>query len=78
MIEISMIFHILKDPNAYRQEIMQSSNASVADWLSKLRKMRNEIIVCNYKFLRDTNCNSTDNSWIITGLNHWLPNEYFH
>lgn len=70
-----MIFHVLKDPDSYREEMM---NNTAGDWLTTMRKMRDNIIVCNYKFLRDMSRDATDDSWIITGLNHWLPNDYFH
>jgi hypothetical protein len=71
-----MIFHILKDPESYREEMLQSTGNSFTTWVSTVKKMRDNIIVCNYKFLRDMSKNAKDDSWIITGLNHWLPNEY--
>lgn len=71
-----MIFHLLKDRNSYQQEMFQGSASAVNDWTEKMKKMRNDIVVCNYKFLRDMSKNANDDSWIITGLNHWLPSEY--
>jgi hypothetical protein len=75
-VEITMIFHILKNPEKYRDEMLQNTGNSVTNWASTVKKMRDNIIVCNYKFLRDMSKNAKDDSWIITGLNHWLPNEY--
>ncbi len=71
-----MIFHILKNPESYQEEILQGTGNAASNWLSAVKKMRNDIIVCNYKFLRDMSKNAQDDSWIITGLNHWSPNEY--
>jgi hypothetical protein len=71
-----MIFHILKDPESYREEMLQGTGNTVTNWAATVKKMRNNIIICNYKFLRDMSKNAKDDSWIITGLNHWLPNEY--
>ncbi|CAF3406497.1 unnamed protein product [Rotaria sp. Silwood1] len=77
MVEITMIFHVLKNPELYREEMFEGSGSAFSNWLSTVKKMRDNIIVCNYKFLRDMSKNASDDSWIITGLNHWSPNEYF-
>ena len=71
-----MIFHVLKDPGSYREEMLESTGNTVANWAAAVKKIRDNIIVCNYKFLRDMSRNAKDDSWIITGLNHWLPNDY--
>jgi len=71
-----MIFHVLKDPESYREEMLQGTGHTALKWAAAVKKMRDNIIVCNYKFLRDMSKNAKDDSWIITGLNHWLPNEY--
>ena len=72
-----MIFHILKNPELYQEEMVQSTENTLTTWTSTINKIRDNMIVCNYKFLRDMSKNAKDDSWIITGLNHWLPNEYF-
>ncbi|CAF0932729.1 unnamed protein product [Rotaria sordida] len=77
MVEIIMIFHILKNPESYRDEMLEGSGSTFSNWISTIKTMRDNIIVCNYKFSRNMSENAQDNSWIITGLNHWLPNEYF-
>jgi hypothetical protein len=71
-----MIFHILKDRDSYREDMLRDTGGAVTNWAASMKKMRDNIIVCNYKFLRDMSKNATDDSWIITGLNHWLPSEY--
>ena len=71
-----MIFHILKDRESYREAMLRDSSGIATNWASAMKKMRDNIIVCNYKFLRDMSKNSKDDSWIISGLNHWLPIEY--
>ncbi|UJR28017.1 hypothetical protein I4U23_009277 [Adineta vaga] len=76
LVEITMIFHILKDRDSYRDEMMNAPGGAAANWASAVKKMRDNIIVCNYKFLRDMSKNSNDDSWIISGVNHWLPSEY--
>lgn len=76
IVEISMIFHILKNRDLYRDEVLQSTKGNPTNLTSAMRKMRDNIVVCNYKFLRDMSKNATDESWIISGLNHWLPSEY--
>ena len=48
-----MIFHILKDPESYREEMLQRTDSATADWIATVKKMRDNIIICNYKFLRD-------------------------
>ena len=77
LVEITMIFHVLKDPESYREEMLQSTGNSLTNWASMVKKMRDNLIVCNYKFLRDMGQQAKDESWTITGLNHWLPNEHF-
>lgn len=72
-----MIFHVLKNPESYREEISEGSGSTTTNWISTVKKMRDNIIICNYKFLRDMSKDAQDDSWTITGLNHWLPNEYF-
>ena len=76
LVEITMIFHILKDRESCRQEFLNSTGGAAANWATAAKKMRDNIVICNYKFLRDMSKNSTDDSWIISGLNHWLPSEY--
>ncbi|CAF3889799.1 unnamed protein product [Rotaria sordida] len=76
LVEITMIFHVLKDRNSYQQEVLHAKGDSVANWAATMKKMRNNIVVCNYKFLRDMSKNANDDTWIISGLNHWLPSEY--
>jgi hypothetical protein len=76
LVEINMIFHILKDRDLYREEILHGEGGTAANWASAVKKMRHNIVVCNYKFLRDMSNNAKDDSWIISGLNHWLPSEY--
>ncbi|CAF0900182.1 unnamed protein product [Adineta ricciae] len=76
MVEITMIFHVLRDRELYRQEILNAPGGVASNWTSAMKKMRDNIVVCNYKFLRDMSKNATDDSWIISGLNHWLPSEY--
>ncbi len=71
-----MIFHVLKDRESYREEMLRNTGSAAANWASAVKKMRDNIIVCNYKFLRDMSKNAKDDSWIISGLNHWLPSEY--
>jgi hypothetical protein len=71
-----MIFHVVKDPQSYYDEMMQSTGTPMANWTSTVRTIRDNIIVCNYKFRRDLSPHAHDDSWIITGLNHWLPIEY--
>jgi hypothetical protein len=71
-----MIFHVLKDRESYRQEMLQGTGGTAANWATAVKKMRDNIIVCNYKFLRDMSKNAKDDNWIISGLNHWLPSEY--
>lgn len=75
-VEITMIFHVLKNPESYQNEMLESSGNSLTTWASNMKKMRDNVIVCNYKFFRDMSKNTPDESWIITGLNHWSPNEY--
>mgnify|MGYP006892793991 CR=1 FL=1 len=77
LVEITMIFHVLKNRQAYQDAMLGNDNAGVpSNWTSTMKKIRDNIVVCNYKFLRDMSKNATDDSWIITGLNHWLPSEY--
>ncbi|CAF0811905.1 unnamed protein product [Adineta steineri] len=76
LVEITMIFHILKDRDAYRQEMLNATGNVASNWTSAVKKMRDNIIVCNYKFLRDMSKNAKDDSWTISGLNHWQPSEY--
>jgi inner membrane protein involved in colicin E2 resistance len=76
LVEITMIFHVLKDRESYREEMLRNTGSAAANWASAVKKMRDNIIVCNYKFLRDMSKNAKDDSWIISGLNHWLPSEY--
>ncbi|CAF0822076.1 unnamed protein product [Rotaria sp. Silwood1] len=76
LVEITMIFHILKDRNSYQEEMLHAKGDSITNWTATMKKMRDNIVVCNYKFLRDMSKNANDDSWIITGLNHWLPSEY--
>lgn len=72
-----MIFHILKNRESYQEEMLNSTSGStVSNWSTAMQKMRDNIIVCNYKFLRDMSKNAKDDSWVISGLNHWLPIEY--
>ena len=71
-----MIFHVLKDRDSYREEVLHGEGGAAANWASAVKKMRDNIVVCNYKFLRDMSKNAKDDSWIISGLNHWLPSEY--
>ena len=71
-----MIFHILKDRESYREAMMQGTGNTATNWATAVKKMRDNIVVCNYKFLRDMSKNAKDDSWIISGLNHWLPSEY--
>jgi hypothetical protein len=71
-----MIFHVLKDPESYREAMLESTENSFTTWASTVKKMRDNMIICNYKFLRDMSAHAKDDSWIITGLNHWSPNEY--
>ncbi|CAF3402711.1 unnamed protein product [Rotaria socialis] len=76
MVEITMIFHVLKNPESYRDEMLDGPGNAASNWISAVKKMRDDIIICNYRFLRDMSSDAQDSSWIITGLNHWLPNEY--
>lgn len=76
MVEITMIFHILKNPQKYQEEMMQNPEKTFTNWALTVKKMRDNLLICNYKFLRDMTKNARDTSWIITGLNHWSPNEY--
>ncbi len=76
LVEITMIFHILKDRESYREAMMQTTGNAATNWATAVKKMRDNIVVCNYKFLRDMSKNAKDDSWIISGLNHWLPSEY--
>lgn len=71
-----MLFHVLKNPELYRDEMLHSSENSLVTWASTVKKMRDNLIICNYKFLRDMTKDAQDESWTITGLNHWSPNEY--
>lgn len=71
-----MIFHVLKNRDSFRDEMFDGSNNMASNWVSVSKKMRDNLIVCNYKFLRDMSKNAQDDSWTITGLNHWLPSEY--
>lgn len=75
-VEISMIFHVLKDRESYREDVLQGSDGVANSWATAMKKMRDNIVVCNYKFLRDMSKDAQDESWIISGLNHWLPSEY--
>ena len=75
-VEINMIFHVLKNRDSYREDMLQSAGGMTANWASTMKKMRENIIVCNYKFLRDMSKDAQDDSWTISGLNHWLPSEY--
>ncbi|CAF2396817.1 unnamed protein product [Rotaria sp. Silwood2] len=76
LVEITIIFHILKDRNAYHEEMIHAKGDSITNWTAAMKKMRDNIVVCNYKFLRDMSKNAKDDSWIISGLNHWSPSEY--
>jgi len=76
MVEITMIFHVLKNPHLYQEEIMQNSDKTLTNWALTVKKMRDNLLICNYKFLRDMSKNANDTSWIITELNHWSPSEY--
>ena len=71
-----MIFHVLKNREAYREELMQSNDSATTKLATAMKIMRENIVVCNYKFLRDMSKNAQDESWTISGLNHWLPSEY--
>lgn len=71
-----MIFHVLKNRESYREEMLQNSDGKSTSLTTAMKKMRDNIVVCNYKFLRDMSKNAKDDSWIISGLNHWLPSEY--
>ena len=71
-----MIFHVLKDRESCQREISQNPEQNIDNWSAMMKKMRDNIVVCNYKFLRDLSKNAEDDSWIISGLNHWLPTEY--
>ena len=70
-----MVFHVIKDPNAYRA-MLEETGSTISNWTSTARKMRENIMVCNYRFLKNISQNAKDDSWIITGLNHWIPKEY--
>jgi len=76
LVEITMIFHILKERESYQQAMLDNKDGAATNWVDSMKKMRDNIIVCNYKFLRDMSKNAQDDSWIISGLNHWLPSEY--
>ncbi|CAF1255504.1 unnamed protein product [Rotaria magnacalcarata] len=76
LVEITMIFHVLKDRKSYHDGILNATADATTNWAASMKKMRDNIVVCNYKFLRDMSKNSKDDSWIISGLNHWLPSEY--
>ncbi len=76
LVEITMIFHILKDRDSYRETMLRDTGGVAANWAAAVNKMRDNIVVCNYKFLRDMSKNAKDDSWVISGLNHWLPSEY--
>lgn len=71
-----MIFHVLKNLEFYRDEMLQSTGNTLFTWTSTVKKMRDNMIICNYKFLRDMTKDARDDSWTITGLNHWSLNEY--
>lgn len=71
-----MIFHVLKNREAYREEMMQSNESATAKLATAMKIMRENIVVCNYRFLRDMSKNADDDSWTISGLNHWSPSEY--
>lgn len=72
-----MVFHVIKDVESYREEMLQGSGTPAGNWLSAVRKMRDEIIICNYKFLRNITPNTNDDSWMIVSLNHWRPKDYY-
>ncbi len=76
LIEITMIFHVLKNRESYQEEMLHNTPGTTTNWSTAMKKMRDNIVVCNYKFLRDMSKNTKDDSWIISGLNHWLPSEY--
>jgi hypothetical protein len=71
-----MIFHILKNRESYQEEMLRNSSGTGTSWSTAMKKMRDNIVVCNYKFLRDVSKDTKDDSWVISGLNHWLPSEY--
>jgi hypothetical protein len=71
-----MIFHILKNRESYQEEMLRNTSGTTINWSAAMNKMRDNIVVCNYRFLRDMSKNTKDDSWIISGLNHWLPSEY--
>ena len=72
-----MIFHVLKNRESYQEEMMNNPAGNpAANWSVAMKKMRDNIVVCNYKFLRDMSKNAKDDTWIISGINHWLPIEY--
>jgi hypothetical protein len=71
-----MIFHILKNRESYQEEMLRNTSGTATNWSAAMNKMRDNIVVCNYRFLRDMSKNTKDDSWIISGLNHWLPSEY--
>ncbi|CAF0938584.1 unnamed protein product [Adineta steineri] len=77
LVEVSMIFHVLKNPELYQEEMIHATGNTASNMIATMRKMRDNVIVCNYKFLRNMSKNANDDSWIITGLNHWSPTEYF-
>lgn len=77
MVEITMIFHVLQNPESYRDEMFEGPGSATSNWLSTVKRMRDNIIICNYSFLRDMSKDVHDDSWVITRLNHWIPNEYF-
>lgn len=71
-----MVFHVVKDLDSYREEMLEGNGNPLANWATMMKKIRDNIIVCNYRFLRNVTPNARDNSWLITGLNHWIPAEY--
>ena len=71
-----MVFHVVKDLDAYREGMLEAEGNAFANWTNTMKKIRDNIIVCNYRFLRNLTPNARDDSWLITGLNHWIPGEY--
>ena len=75
LVEIMMVFHVIKDPEVYRA-MLEETGGILSKWTTAAKKMRENIIVCNYRFVRNVSRNAEDDSWLITGLNHWIPREY--
>jgi hypothetical protein len=76
LVEISMLFHVVKALTSIREDLHQTTNDPLGNWMMTMKNMHDSVVVCNYKFIRDMSKNSNDDSWIISGLNHWLPSEY--